>query len=247
MSNLSYETLELSTSISTSPKNGPPSSDDYNENQRNVLNDLTLVSELLNSAIIPLVNSLLSASPVVIEGRTVVSDTTDSSPLFYNSVSDAPLSLADSLRFLQNLSNTVQQTVADLGIQVAALASTVSSSSQNNLANAVQRIQTNLSTLTTQQQGYTTQLQSLSALRQATSVTTDAIPPSSTLPVTLTWPSAFADDSYFVALGLNDPTGFCRILSYSVVTGGTGITVLVENTDSSSSHTPTVNALAQHN
>lgn len=154
---LNLSTVELTSTLLTAPLNGAPSSSDYNESQRNTLVDLTSIVDFINNQILPLINALPAGAllpiigPVGIEGRTVWSDTSDQSALFFNSLSSTPLSLADSLRLLNGIITTMNQQLIDQGVEVASLQAQLSSTNQNDVALALQNLSSSLNQLTINQ------------------------------------------------------------------------------------------------
>lgn len=154
MPDLNLNTVELVTTIRTAPQNGSPSSSDYNECQREVLVDLAAIVGFINNKILPLINALPDTSllpldaPVGIEGRTIWSDTSDQSPVFFDTLSNVPLTLADSLRVIDGILGANSQQLTDLGIEVASLQARLSSTNQNDIALALQNLSSSLNSLT---------------------------------------------------------------------------------------------------
>ena len=138
MSTLNLQTVELTTSESTAPLNGPPSSSDYNEYQRSVLVDLSSITDQLNDVILPLINvlssSALGSQPIGIEGSTVYSDTSDETDIFFDSVANEPLVIADSLRLLRAQISQLQTKITNLAIQVASIQSKTTNVNQNDIS-----------------------------------------------------------------------------------------------------------------
>lgn len=64
-----------------------------------------------------------AGKPVGLEGRTLCSDTSDTSPLFFHPLNSVPLKVADSLRLLNGMLTTFQNQLTDMGIEVASLQS----------------------------------------------------------------------------------------------------------------------------
>jgi hypothetical protein len=78
---------------------------------------------------------------VGIEGRTLYSDTSDSSPLFFNPLTSLPLRVSESLRLLSGMLTTFQTQLADMGVSVASLQSRLASTNQNDIALALRSLQ----------------------------------------------------------------------------------------------------------
>lgn len=167
MADLNLNTVELVTTLRTAALNGSPSSSDYNESQREMLVDLAAVTGFINNILLVLVNSLPDAAllpadnPVGIEGRTIWSDTSDQGPIFFDSRSNVPLTLADSLRIVNGILSTNSQTLTDLGVEVASLQARLSSTNQNDIALALQNLSSSLNSLVAGQTDSTTSISSL--------------------------------------------------------------------------------------
>ena len=175
---LNLETIELVSTLRTAPLNGSPSSQNYNDCEREQLTDLASITSFLNDVIRPLLNTLPNTamlpttSPVGIEGRTVNCDTSDQSSLFYNSSTSTPLSIADSLRVLQGMLTTFSTTLNNQTVQVAALQSRLSTTNQNDVSLALQSFSATLSSITSTLQTLKTQVSVLESLEGAGSTTT---------------------------------------------------------------------------
>lgn len=146
MGDLNLSTVELITTLRTAPKNGSPSSSDYNEGQREILVDLASLTEFINNQILPLINALPDTAlasiddPIGLEGRTIWSDTSDQSTIFFDALAGTPLTLADSLRVINGIVSLNSQTLTDLGVEVASLQARLSSTNQNDIALALQNL-----------------------------------------------------------------------------------------------------------
>lgn len=154
MPDLNLSTVGLVTTLRTAPLNGSPSSSDYNEGQREVLVDLASLAGFINDQILPLINALSDTallpvdSPVGIEGSTILSDTADQSPIFFDALVGIPLTLADSLRVVNGILALNSQELINLGIEVASLQARLSSTNQNDIALALQNLSASLNSLT---------------------------------------------------------------------------------------------------
>src|SRR3954468_4474929 len=150
---LNLSTVELTSTLRTAPLNGSPSSSDYNESQRETLVDLAALADFVNNEVIPLVNALpataLEPSDIIgIEGRTVWTDTSDESSLFFDALSSTPLTVADTIRILNGIVSTMSQQLTDLGVEVASLQARLASTNQNDIALALQNLSSALNQVT---------------------------------------------------------------------------------------------------
>jgi len=154
---LNVPTVELVSTLRAAPLNGAASSQDYNDSWTESLADLASLAGFINDILIPMLNGLSSsiqptlvATPNGIEGRFIFSDTTDTSQVFFDNLSNTPNTIADSLRVLQGIVNAVQTTVGNLNIEVTALQTALSSTNQNDVAQALQNFAAALESLTAQ-------------------------------------------------------------------------------------------------
>lgn len=163
MANLDLSTVELVSTLRAAPQNGSPSSQDYNDSWTEALADLAALSGFLNDILIPMLDGLAASimpnpngSPNGLEGRYIFSDTSDLTPLFFDGLSSQPLSLADSLRILQGVIQTIQTSIGTLNVEVTALQTQLSSTNQNDIAQALQNFAASLQSLTSQTVANTT-------------------------------------------------------------------------------------------
>lgn len=164
MANLNLNTLELVSTLNTVPLNGSPSSASYNETNRDTLVDLSVLSGFINNTVIPLLNALPSAAllpsnaPVGLEGRTIIADSSDQGSVFFNTLTSSPLSVADALRVVNGIINTNQQTLTDLGVEVASLQARLASTNQNDISLALQNLSASLNQISTSQNTQNSQI-----------------------------------------------------------------------------------------
>lgn len=247
MPTLAIESIELQSTLRPMGRNGSPSSDDYNNSTKEVLSDLAAISETLNLQILPVLNALsIAAAPaqdgstVGVQGRTVFSDTSDQSNLFYDSRNEAPLSVADSLRVIDTKVNGLQTRVDNIATSVAALRTALATTGQTDAQSALSGVYSTLDTL----QQELASLQSAAGgasqsigNRQTQTAQTDTIFPGALSTVDILWSSPFPNNNYAVSYSLQDDTGSLQILNFSYMANGAGITVRVQNKDSVNSAT----------
>lgn len=250
---LNLQDIELTTSISTSPLNGPPSSADYNESQREVLADLSSISLFINSTIIPLLENIqataLGSTQYGLQGSTIISDSTDTTDTFYNSVEGNSLVLGDSLRVLRALITTLQQEFTDLDIQVATLQSSLSTTNQNSIATALAGLQSTVTILTNAVSGTSLQINSLNtaiALFTGSVSTTGEIPALSTQQVTANLSVPYSDNNYTPVISLEDPTGELELISFTFQLSGAGLFVLIKNNSKTTAISGNIHILSKH-
>lgn len=157
MANLDLSTVELVSTLRAAPLNGSPSSQDYNDSWTESLADLASLAGFIDDILIPMLNGLIStiqpnpnAAPNGLEGRFIYADTTDSSQVFYNNLSQTSNSIADALRVIEGIIDTTQTSINTLSVEVTALQTALSSTNQNDVAQALQNFASALQALTAQ-------------------------------------------------------------------------------------------------
>lgn len=252
---LNLVTVELSSTLLTAPLSGAPSSSDYNESQRNTLVDLATLADFINNQLLPLINALPAGAlqptnfPVGIEGRTIWSDTSDQSALFFNTLASTPLTLADSLRLLSGTLTTMNQQLIDLGVEVATLQAQLSSTNQNDIALALQNLSASLNQLTLNQDIQNTQITQIINDKAVTVRSSSTnVPAGLTVTVSLAFATAFNDDFYTVTTSvevLDGPAPLVSVGGFHKNSVGLGLTASVSNFDTVS-HNVIVHAVALH-
>jgi uncharacterized protein YukE len=243
MATLPLTPLALVSTQRTVPSNGSPSSQDYNDDQNDGLIDLTSLVSFINGTLIPLLQVLPSlAAAAGLEGRAINTDSTNLTSLCFNALTSTPLTIAQSLNYLQNLQTNLQSQITGLSTQVAVLSSQLSSTNQNDISLALQNFQSVLNTTTATLNALQTSVNNNAAT--TAQVVTPSIAASNHASVVVGWATAFTGNNYTVALSVEDTTGFLQIDSWSYNTGGVGLTVKVTNTDPAAAHTGTIHAIA---
>lgn len=177
---INIPTVELVTTLRAAPANGPTNSVDYNDSWTEALADLASLSGFINDILLPMLNGLISTiqpSPLVtphgLEGKYIFSDTADFTQVFYDSLSNQSLSIAESLRILNGIIGAVETTVANLNVEVTALQTQLSSTTQNDIAQTLQNFAAALSNLTGQVTNNTITIEELPVLLQTNGTTND--------------------------------------------------------------------------
>lgn len=237
---LNLATLQLLSMTRKVGRNGAPSSQDWNSNQSENLNDHANLAEFINTTLLPILNALPLSAASGLEGATLFTSTGDKGALFYDSLTGTPLTVDQSIRYVFNILNGLMSTVTNLGVEITSLTTKLSATGQNDVAKALQGFQSGLNSVTTQ----INRLQSASALPVTAQVATHVIAPSDTETVNIVWAAPMSNDNYTVGLSVADPSGFLQVMTYSYVVGGLGINVLVRNTDTDANHTGTINVIA---
>jgi hypothetical protein len=253
---LNLSTVELTSTLRTAPLNGSPSSSDYNESQRETLVDLAALADFVNNEVIPLVNALpataLEPSDIIgIEGRTVWTDTSDESSLFFDALSSTPLTVADTIRILNGIVSTMSQQLTDLGVEVASLQARLASTSQNDIALALQNLSSALNQVTVNQQIQETQITQLVSTTKIVSGRTGVVtvPAGSTAVGTFMFLVPFSDNFYTavfsVEMSSGLPDGLVTTAGFVKNGIGLGVTVALVNYDTINRDV-IVHVLAEH-
>ena len=240
--------LELVSTLRVAPLNGPPSSNDYNDADQETIIDLTTLLTFINNVLIPMLNTLASGADSGIEGSNIFGDTTSEEALFYNVVTEEPMVLADSLRLLYGQSQTINTTLSNLGVQVAALQARLSSSNQNDVSLVLQGFTSNLNSQLGQLQALqnaVSSLQIIAGTSMDAQAVTPVIAPRSVETIAIPWTVAFPTNTYTVSYGIEDASGFLQVTGFIREPAGAGILVHVLNTDTAASHQGTVNAIGR--
>lgn len=261
---LNLPTVELTSTLRTAPLNGSPSSSDYNSSQRENLVDLAAITGFINNTLLPLINALPAGAllplqtPVGIEGRTIWTDTSDQSNLFFDSLSSVPLTIADSLRALNGIVTVMNQQLTDQGVEVASLQARLASTNQNDIALALQNLSSALNQVTVNQQVQNVQITEIQGTKAITVRSDQAgqsgavlVTAGSTATATLTFPStppAFNDNFYTVTASAEvqeGANGLVSIGGFQKNGVGVSVTVSISNYDASDHHV-IVHVIAQH-
>lgn len=231
MDTMNIPSVDLVSTLRTAPKNGAPSSSDYNDTMREILADLGSLSEAINSAVIPVINTLPSMAAEGLEGRTIYASLDpDKTPLFYSESAKKFFTVADVLQNLHTLIAQSNNQLTDVMGRIVALQSSLATTSHNDVINAVQ--------------GFTDQIRqvsySLSSLTRAVDAHAETLAKTQTMRVEETvsaggtkvlevsWPVAFPDDSYTVVLSVEGADG----RAWFTKTGtGAGVAVTISSAE----------------
>lgn len=229
--NLNLNTVELVSAPLVVPANGAASSSDFNDLGKGILADLASLASLLNDSILPLVNSLKAeALPLGIEGGTIFSDTGDRTSLFFDG---NPLTVADSIRLINSMLGTFQTQLNDMTVQVASVQTKLASDNRNDIASALQNLTNSMAQVTNITNSLSTRMtaaENRQSLAQYIRVTTGAITTGATVIVNVTFATAFLDNSFTVAIAMEDSTGKLLVQNFNYQgTPGVGIQVHVNN------------------
>ena len=244
MATLPLTPLALVSTQRTVPSNGSPSSQDYNDDQNDGLIDLTSLVSFINGTLIPLLQVLPSlAAAAGLEGRAINTDSTNLTALCFNALTSTPLTIAQSLNYLQNLQTNLQSQITGLSTQVAVLSSQLSSTNQNDISLALQNFQSVLNTTTATLNALQTSVNNNAAT--TAQVVTPSIAASSQRKCGCRLGPRLSQATTTPLLSRwKTPRASCMIDSWSYNAGGVGLTVKVTNTDPAAAHTGTIHAIA---
>lgn len=247
MSNLNVTSVELVTTLRRVPKNGAPSSQEFNDFQQEALADIASIVSLINDQLLPILQALPASAADGLEGRTVLADTEDHTELFFDSVASQSLTVTDVLRKLRSMIQTAETRLTDLGVSLRAVETRLASTNQNDIAQALQDFAASLQQLTIQTNLNSQSISDNSVLinkTQSQRVSTGSILASSSSDVDIDWPQPFASNAYTVFPSLEDASGDLVIAKWVKKASGIGITVTVQNSGLSD-QTGTLHAIAR--
>src|SRR5271166_3011268 len=252
---LNLPTVELTSTLRTAPLNGSPASSDYNSSQRENLVDLAAITGFINNTLLPLINALPAGAllpletPVGIEGRTIWTDTSDQSTLFFDSLSSVPLTIADTIRVLNGIVTVMNQQLTDQGVEVASLQARLASTNQNDIALALQNLSSALNQVSVNQQVQNVQITQIQGSKAigGRSVTT-LVSAGTTATVAFAFATAYNDNFYTANVSVEVVEGVNPLVyaaGFQKNGVGVGVTVGVANYDSVD-HNVIVHILTQH-
>jgi hypothetical protein len=232
-------TVELVSVIRSAPANGAPSSLDYYDSDLEKVTDLSSLALFINNTLLPIVNALSPLASSGLLGTSCYSDTANQDSLVYNNSTGQSLTITQSMRLLNGQLQIMQTVITNLSQQVTSLQTRLSSTSQDDLSLALQNITSVLATQSAEIQSLQLTVSTLNSTNFTTVIqeTTGSISANSNATVSITWDSPFVDNTYMVSYALDDTSGYLSILSFAYVGTGTGINVLVKNSDTVNSHT----------
>jgi hypothetical protein len=222
------------------PENGSPASQDYNDTQSENLDDHATFAAAFNDIIRPILLALPAAAAQGLLGAALYTDTSDQTALCFNPLTNTPLTVKQSLQYLQAIVTSMLGQLTNVNTQVGVLNSKLSSTNQNDIALALQNFQSALN----QQANALKALQQANGAASTLQQATPVIDPSGQETVQCNWTPVQTDDSYTVAVSIEDASGYLEILSWSYIVGGLGLNVIVRNTDRLATHQGIVHVCA---
>ena len=242
MSTLPLSTVNLVSVQSAVPYRGSPTSQDYNDNQNNTLIDLASLTSFLNDTVVPLLEVLpLEAAVAGLEGRVINTDSTNLTPLCCDTLTSTPLTISQSLQYLQNTLLGMQGNLTGLSTQVSVLASQLASTNQNDIALTLQNYQNTLN----QMNAALLAIQISGVIAPTTAqMITGAVAPGGEESFDVNWTRSHSDNTYTAVCSIEDTTGFLGIESWAYLPSGAGITVRVSNADTVAPHSGTIHAIS---
>lgn len=244
-STLDLGNVELVSTLHTAPANGAPSSADYYDGELEKVTDLTTLVTFINNTLLPMLNALPAAAASGLLGTGVFSDTSSQDALVYDSLTGNPLTVTDSMRVLYGQIQTVQTSLTNISQQVSALQARLSASNQNDVALALQNITSSVAQNAAQVTALANSISGMQLLignMMDARIETPNIAPGGTESVGVEWTEPFSDNTYVVAYGMEDSSGFLQIMGFSYLPNGTGVLVYVKNNDPANSHQGYVHA-----
>ena len=137
MNTLNLSSIELTNTERRAPQNGAPSSQDFNDGQREVLVDLSSIADMLNNVVLPLLSSLPITDPLVLDGDGIFASHTGAD-LFINTTDKSQLTIAAVLTRVNATVVSLSAAVDDISSRVLALQTRLATTNQNDVAKAIQ-------------------------------------------------------------------------------------------------------------
>jgi hypothetical protein len=144
---LNLSSIELVSTERRGPKNGAPSSQDFNDGQRETLVDLSSIANVLNNVILPLLSSLPETTPLVLDGDGIYASH-QNSDIFVDSTDHSQLTISDVLTRVNATVISLSSAVDDLSAKVLQLQTRLATTNQNDVAKAIQGFAETLAVVT---------------------------------------------------------------------------------------------------
>lgn len=146
---MQVDSVELITTLRPVAWCGAPSSQDYNDSMKEILTDLASLADFCNSVLVPLLSGLPEPEGQEVpplDGRSIYANPGRMDPLFYDPAR-GPVTIADSLAFLESRIASLAQAVDDLSARVTALQSRLATSNQADLTRWISSLQDRIALL----------------------------------------------------------------------------------------------------
>lgn len=233
MSNLSLEQVDLISTQRVAPKNGAPSSMDYNDSAREVLRDLVSLTEFINESLIPILAALPEDAKDGLTGATLLANPSETSnAVFYDDRAGRPYTVAEVMKNLVSSNGTAQQKISDLTAKVAKLQTMLATTGQTDIIASVQSFADQIRNLGAMLNTVKASLAAYEARFQQTKAVRLEIPSMdshNTQEVDVSWDIPYRSNDYTAVSSIEDPTGGLQISGWNKLSDGRGIHVTVYN------------------
>lgn len=240
--------IDLTTTLRTVPRNGAPSSLDWNDSFREILGDLSVLATFLNEQVQPILQALPTTASAGLDGSSVYANKISEEALFRNPFTNEPYTVADVFTALQKTQSALIATNQDLQAKVNQLQTRFSASSQNDTTRVIQTFadrlnaaELALSEVLASAQASLAKVNRIQHVRLATGTITA----NATATLTITWPVSYGSNAYTVSLALQQAQSDLTISRFDYInTDGTALQVVVKN-NTSQDRSGTVHAIAK--
>jgi hypothetical protein len=233
MSNLNLEQVDLIAIQRAAPRNGAPSSEDYNDNAREVLRDLVSITEFLNEQLIPILAALPEAAQDGLTGATVFANPSETTnAVFFNEQEARPYTVAEVMKNLVSSNVAALQKINDLSAKVAKLQTLLATTGQTDIIASVQSFADQIRNLGAMLNTVKGSLVSYEARFQQTKAVRLEIPSAethTTQEIDVSWDIPYHSNDYTAVLSIEDPTGGLEVAGWSKLSNGRGVHVTVYN------------------
>lgn len=247
MANLVLDSLELSTALQTVPKNGAPSSVAYNDFMREVLTDLTVISDFLNENLLPMLAALPLVASGGLHGGAVYANPLSQDAVFYNANSSQPYTVADVFAELAAAQSKLQSSVKEVDSRLTQLQTRLSTNTQTDTTRVIQTFSDRLKAIEDQanlvfQSALSAAAKSdlIKTFRLAIDVGADA-----DYMANVDWPSPYPDNNYTVSALVEDATGDLSVVNFQFLSNGSGVQVRVRNQNTTQTRTGVLHVIAR--
>lgn len=233
MSNLNIDQVDLIAIQRVAPKNGAPSSMDYNDSAREVLRDLVSLTEFVNEHVLPILAALPEDAKDGLTGATLFASPGETSNAIFYSEQDArPYTVAEVMKNLVSANGASQKKIGDLMAKVAKLQTLLATTGQTDIIASVQSFADQIKNLGSMLNTVKASLGAYEARFQQTKAVRLEIPSMEsheTLDVETSWDIPYRSNDYTAVPSIEEATGGLEISGWSKLSDGRGLHVTVYN------------------
>lgn len=232
MPEINIPSIELVSTIRTAPRNGSPSTNDYNDSEREKLADLSALAILINEQILPILNALPASAATGLDGANIYASRDQANALFYATEAQRFLTIAEVLINLYNRLSAGDTKIADIRAQVANLRARLATTDSNDIINSIQAFSEQVRQLTSASNALTQVADvhsTMFAAFRTVRVDTGDILQDEVVEVDVVFDPPMPNNNYTVSLMVESESASVRVLNFTKNPDGVGLTVRVHN------------------